>query len=58
MWVEPPSVLVEEHQNRLRHDAQAPTAHWLTRLWTLLRRRQGPAPVVSLPRREIERLAA
>ena len=58
MHVELTRVIVEEHHRRLRDAAQTPSPQLLARLLKLARRDQAPAQVISLPRREIERLAA
>jgi hypothetical protein len=52
------SVLVEEHRRRLRDAAQAPPPLLVTRLWAFVRRRKPTPQTVSLPQRELERLAA
>jgi hypothetical protein len=58
MYFEITREIVEEHHRRLREDAQTPSPWLLARLLRLIRRGQEPAQVISLPRREIERLAA
>jgi hypothetical protein len=57
MHIEMSATLVEDHHRRLREAAQTPMPLF-TRLWALLGRRRPAAQVVSLPAREIERLAA
>jgi hypothetical protein len=52
------SEMVEAHHRRLREAAQDPPPRLALRLWALLRRRGVPAPVVTLPARDVERLAA
>jgi hypothetical protein len=51
-------VLVEAHHRRLREAAQDPPPRVALRIWALLRRRRPPTPVVTLPARDVERLAA
>jgi hypothetical protein len=51
-------VYVDDKRARLREAAQTPTPTILTRLWALLRRREEPERVLSLPARDVERLAA
>jgi hypothetical protein len=51
------SVLVQEHVQRLREAAQAPSKPLVSRVWAIVRRRQ-PAPVERIHARELERLAA
>jgi hypothetical protein len=58
MHYEMSSVLVEAHHRRLREAAQDPPSRLALRIWALLRRRRPPAPVVTLPARDVERLAA
>jgi hypothetical protein len=58
MHIEISTVLVEDHHRRLSEAAQTPMPSLLVRLWALIRRREQPAPVVSLPARDVERLAA
>jgi hypothetical protein len=58
MHFEHSSVLVEAHHRRLREAAQDPLPKVALRIWALLRRRRPPAPVVTLPARDVERLAA
>jgi hypothetical protein len=58
MHTEISTVLVEDHHRRLREAAQTPMPLLLVRLWARLRRREQPTPVVSLPARDVERLAA
>lgn len=58
MYFELTRVIVEEHHERLREAAQTPPPRLLARLLERFRRDQAPAQVISLPRREIERLAA
>jgi hypothetical protein len=58
MHFEMSPVLVEAHHRRLREAAQDPPARLALRIWALLRRRGAPAPVVRLPARDVERLAA
>jgi hypothetical protein len=56
--IEMSSEMVEAHHRRLREAAQDPPPRLALRLWALLRRRGVPAPVVTLPARDVERLAA
>jgi len=58
MRIEIPHVLVEEHHDRLRDAAQAPSDPLVARVWAMLRRREPPAPIAWAPARELERLAA
>jgi hypothetical protein len=58
MYFEHSSVLVEAHHRRLREAAQNPPPWVALRVWALLRRRRPPAVVVTLPARDVERLAA
>jgi hypothetical protein len=58
MYFEVTREIVEEHHRRLRDAAHTPSPRLLTRLSARIRRRQEPAEVIPLPRREIERLAA
>jgi hypothetical protein len=58
MHFEMSSVLVEAHHCRLREAAQDPPPRLAQRIWALLRRRRAPTPVVTLPARDVERLAA
>jgi hypothetical protein len=52
------SEFVEARHRRLREAAQDPPPRVALRIWALLRRRRPPAPVVTLPARDVERLAA
>jgi hypothetical protein len=56
--IEMSSVLVEEHHRRLREAAQDPAPRLAQRIWSLLGRRRLANPVVTLPDRDVERLAA
>jgi hypothetical protein len=58
MYFEPSSELVEAHHRRLHQAAQDPPPRVALWLWAKLRRRRTPAPVVTLPARDVERLAA
>jgi hypothetical protein len=58
MHFEHSSVLVEAHHRRLREAAQDPLPRVVLRIWALLRRRRTPAPVATLPARDVDRLAA
>jgi hypothetical protein len=58
MHFEISSVLVEAHHRRLREAAQDPPPRLVVRIWARLRRRRPPAQVVTLPARDVERLAA
>jgi len=62
MHLEIPHVLVEEHVDRLRDAAQAPATPFVRRIWTMIGRRQQPAPTAWIARssaaRQSDRLAA
>jgi hypothetical protein len=58
MYFEITREIVEGHHRRLREAAQTPWPRFLARLSAQLRRRQEPAQLIPLPRRELERLAA
>jgi hypothetical protein len=58
MYFEITREIVEERHRRLRDAAQTPWPRFLARLSARLRRRQEPAQVIPLPRRDLERLAA
>jgi hypothetical protein len=55
MHIEIPQVLVDEHVDRLRDAAQAPTTPFVRRFWAMIRRRQQPAPTPWIPRRSAAR---
>jgi hypothetical protein len=58
MYFEITRETIEDRHRRLREAAHTPSPRFLARLSARIRRRQEPAQVVPLPRREIERLAA
>jgi hypothetical protein len=62
MQIEMSKVLVDEHIDRLRHAAQAPSSPLARRVWAIVMRRTQPAETGAIPRtpatQDVDRLAA